>query len=77
MPLISIMPLDIKSAALLAGKGLPAARRNIKFKGNDRYIVMVVDLGVNCRVVPDIRPFFISGIWPDIRFYLPDIRLNC
>ena len=29
----------------------------------------------NCRVVPDIRPFLISGIRPDIRFHLPYIRL--
>ena len=27
------------------------------------------------RVVSDIRLFLISGIWPDIRFHLPDIRL--
>jgi hypothetical protein len=27
------------------------------------------------RVVPNIRPFLISGIRPDIRFHLPDIRL--
>ena len=26
---------------------------------------------------PDIRPFFISGIRPDIWLHLPDIRLNC
>ena len=30
---------------------------------------------VYIRVAPDIRPFFISGIRPDIRFRLPDIRL--
>ena len=37
------------------------------------------------KVLPDIRPFFITGIRPDIRFHLPDIRtagypairLNC
>jgi len=28
-----------------------------------------------CRVAQDIRPFLISGIRPDIRFRLPDIRL--
>ena len=27
------------------------------------------------RVAPDIRPFLISGIRPDIRFRLPNIRL--
>ena len=26
------------------------------------------------KVVPDIRPFLVSGIRPDIRFHLPDIR---
>ena len=30
---------------------------------------------LNTRLVPDIRPFLISGIRPDIRFHLPDIRL--
>ena len=30
---------------------------------------------VMIRVAPDIRPFLISGIRPDIRFRLPDIRL--
>ena len=29
---------------------------------------------IKTRVVPDIRPFFISGIQSDIRFHLPDIR---
>jgi len=28
------------------------------------------------RVVPDIRPFFISSIRPDIRLYSPDIRFH-
>ena len=28
------------------------------------------------RVAPDIRPFLISGIRPDIQFRLPDIRLE-
>ena len=28
------------------------------------------------RVAPDIRPYFISGIRPVIRFRLPDIRLE-
>ena len=27
-------------------------------------------------VVPDIRPFLISGNRPDLRFYSPDIRLH-
>ena len=27
------------------------------------------------RVVPDIRPFLVSGIRPNIRFHLLDIRL--
>ena len=30
------------------------------------------------RVVPDIRPFLLSGIRPDIRFHSPDIRrISC
>ena len=32
--------------------------------------------GARSRVAPDIRPFLISGIRPDIRFHLPDIRLE-
>jgi len=31
-------------------------------------------LKLKTRVAPDIRPFLISGIRPDIRFRLPDIR---
>ena len=29
-----------------------------------------------CRVVPDIWPFFISGIRPDIQLHLPEIQIT-
>ena len=44
--------------------------RPLLFRKNDRYFCVGF-----LRVVPDIRPFLISVIWPDIRFHLPDIRL--
>ena len=40
-----------------------------KQEGESVYVMFMI------RVAPDIRPFLISDIMPDIRFHLPDIRL--
>ena len=50
------------------------------FAWSGKLTLMMIIEYIMVRVVPDIRPagypeFFISFIWPDIRFHLPDIRL--
>ena len=40
-----------------------------------QYVLKRKNMCIMPRVAPDIRPFLISGIRPDIRFRLSDIRL--
>ena len=71
---------------LLPGSGSVSLKTLVKRLGCATYISMCVSVGFCVGLYrisgwPDIRPFLISGIRPDIRFHLPDIRpdirLNC
>ena len=72
----NLMNADPDSGQLitkLISKYLLKSKKKLIFWSEPKPLRLAL-IGKKSRVASDIRPFLISGIRPDIRFRLPDIR---